>query len=68
MIRNFINAVAMTSGKYREKMQKEAEAQKEEFRKEHPSLTARRAAAIEYLGPRWILAKSHGKLAEPRNF
>jgi hypothetical protein len=62
MLSTFFHSVKMQSGKYRQKVKAEMDQQRGAFRKECPTLTEKRAAAIEYLGENWILAKQSQKL------
>lgn len=68
MFRTFTKTLAMQSGKYQQKQKAAEEATRAEMSKECPSLTAKREAAIAYLGDRWLLAKKQERLDEPRNF
>ena len=68
MFRDFFYTIAMMSGKRQKAYQMEVEAQKKEFSKEHPSLTEKRNAAIEYLGDRWLLAQKQERLTTQRSF
>ena len=58
----------MSSGKGQKQYEEERQQQVREASKECPSLTAKRQAAIEYLGDRWLLAKKVDRLNSPRTF